>query len=391
MPRPVSPVPYEPRKVPLLDVVRDNSELRDAILERVTQVIDTGRFLHGPDVRELESQLAELCGAEHGVSCASGSDAVLLSLMACCVGPGDEVIVPSFTFFATASAVSRLGAEIVFVDIDPQTFNLDPQLVEAAITSRTKAIVPVHLFGQCAAMDQFAELGRRYEITIVEDAAQAIGAAYQDRPAGAWGDVACFSFYPTKNLGACGDAGMLTTSSAEFADRLRLLAAHGMHPRYYHKVVGINSRMDSMQAAALNVKLERLEAWSEQRRGHAARYSQLFAQAGLDQVLTLPHEASDCLHVWNQYTVRVPDGQRDALRAYLAEGGVGSEIYYPCPLHLQECFEYVGFAEGSLPHSEQAAQEVLSLPIFPGMTAEEQQTVVGRLAEFYVSASSAAA
>jgi dTDP-4-amino-4,6-dideoxygalactose transaminase len=379
----ISGVPFEPKQVPMLDVVRDNGELRDALLARIGSVVDSGRFLHGPDVREAEERIAALSGTAYGISCASGSDALLLSLMASCVGLGDEVIIPSFTFFATASAVSRLGARAVFVDIDPLTFNLDPQLVEDAITSRTKAIIPVHLFGQCAAMDQFCELGSHYSISIIEDAAQAIGASYQDRMAGSWGDVGCFSFYPTKNLGGCGDGGMMTTRDEDWAERLRLLAAHGMSPRYFHKVVGINSRLDSIQAAAVNVKLSRLEQWTAQRQAHAGRYAQLFADVGLQEVLTLPTESEGCRHVWNQYTIRVPETRRDALRAYLTGKGVGSEVYYPCPLHLQECFQEMGFGAGSLPESERAAQEVLSLPIFPGLTVDEQQVVVGRIAEFY--------
>ncbi len=384
-------IAYEPQQVPLLDIVGDNRDLQEDLLARISSVIESGRFLHGADVVEAERRLAALTGNAYGVACASGSDALLLSLMACAAGPGDEIILPSFTFFATASAVTRLGAKMVFVDIDPVTFNLDPILAEAAISSRTKAILPVHLFGQCAAMDKFCELGKRYEISIIEDAAQAIGASFQNRPAGGWGDVGCFSFYPTKNLGGCGDGGMLTTNSDDWEQRLRLLAAHGMKPRYYHQVVGINSRLDSIQAAALNVKLERLEHWTQQRREHAARYSQLFSDAGLEDILTLPVEGSGCRHVWNQYTIRIPDGRRDALRAYLTGAGVASEVYYPCPLHRQECFQEIGYESQGLPETERAAEEVLSLPIFPGLRLDQQRVVVGRIAEFYGAQQAAAA
>ncbi len=368
--------------IPLLDIHRGNRPIRDEMLNAIAAVLDSGAFLHGPDVKQLEARVAELCGTEHAVSCASGSDAVLLALMAYDIGPGDEVIVPSFTFFATASAVWRLGAKPVFVDIEPHSFNIDPSAIEAAITPATKAIIPVHLFGQVAAMEKINELAEQHGLHVIEDAAQAIGASRADRAAGAWGDVACFSFYPTKNLGACGDAGIMTVQNAELADRLRLLAGHGMRPRYVHKVVGINSRLDSMQAAILNVKLERLHAYSEARRRNANLYDELFKAAGLDQQLTLPTVDSDCYHVWNQYTIRVPGGERDALRAHLGEAQIGTEIYYPIPLHLQECFAPLGYQTGCLPHTEQAANEVLALPIFPELTAEEQRRLVNRIGQF---------
>jgi dTDP-4-amino-4,6-dideoxygalactose transaminase len=368
---------------PLLDVGRSNRPLRDRLLAAIADVLDSGKFLHGPDCRKLEQSIAAMCGVEHAVSCASGSDALLLSLMAIGVGPGDEVITPSFTFFATASAVWRLGARPVFVDIDPATFHLNPQLVDEAITPATKAIIPVHLFGQCAEMDSIRQIAEREGLRVIEDAAQAIGAKHQGRPAGGWGDIGCLSFYPTKNLGGFGDGGMLTTSDAELARKLRLLASHGMEPRYYHSVVGINSRLDSIQAAVLNVKLEHLPTWNVQRRANAERYGEMFATLGLDRDLILPRTASGREHVWNQYTVRVPKGRRDALRACLAEQGIGSETYYPLPLHLQECFRSLGYDEDSLPETERAAREVLSLPIFPELTVAEQQAVVDSIAHFY--------
>jgi dTDP-4-amino-4,6-dideoxygalactose transaminase len=368
-------------KVPLLDINRGNAEQRDEILAALTRVVDSGRFLFGPDVAQLEESIAKLCGVEHAIACASGSDALLLALMALDIGDGDEVIVPSLTFFATASAVWRLGARPVFVDIDPVTFNLDPQRIEDAITPLTRAIIPVHLFGQCADMDAIGVVAQQHGLHIIEDLAQAIGAKFRSWPAGSMSAVGCLSFYPTKNLGAFGDGGMLTTHDAALAERLRLFAAHGMNPRYYHQVVGINSRLDSLQAAVLNVKLKKLAEWTERRKANARRYDERFAASGLDQQLGLPQTDPRCDHIWNQYTVRIPGGQRDAVRAQLAAAGVGSEIYYPVPVHLQKCFQSLGYGLGSLPHTERAAREVLSLPIFPELTAAEHETVVVRLAD----------
>ncbi len=379
-----------PSSVPLLDVNRANKPLREATLTAITKVCDSGRFLYGPDVKELEEAIAAVCETEHAVGCASGSDALLLSLMAFDIGPGDEVIAPSFTFFATASAVWRLGAKVVFVDIDPQTFNLAPEAVEAAITPATKAIIPVHLFGQCADMDAICDIATRNGLKVIEDAAQSIGAEHRGRPAGSMGDVGCFSFYPTKNLGGYGDGGMITTNDGDLATKLRQLAAHGMNPRYHHGIVGINSRLDTIQAAVLQVKLSRLGWWTRQRRANANRYHELLASAGLDSCLGLPEEVSNRFHVWNQYTIRVPNGRRDTLRSRLAEMNIGTEIYYPVPLHQQECFSSLGYQTGSLPVTEQAAKEVLSLPIFPELTDEEQQLVVQGISEIVSSQQAAA-
>ena len=367
--------------VPLLDVGRGNRPLEQEILDAITDVCQSGRFLHGPSCRDLEQQIAAMTKVDHAVSCASGSDALLLAMMALNIGPGDEVIVPSFTFFATASAVWRLGATPVFADVDPVSMTLSPQDTLAAITPATKAIIPVHLFGQCADMISLNEIAAEHKLRVVEDSAQAIGAEYRQRPAGSWGDMSCISFYPTKNLGGFGDGGMLTTSNSELAERLRLLAGHGMKPRYYHSEVGINSRLDTIQAAVLLVKLAHLEAATGRRRENAARYAELFAERGLDQVIQLPHEGEGQRHVWNQYTIRVPNGQRDALRQHLANANVGSEIYYPVPLHRQECFAELAFRR-ALPETELAAAEVLSLPIFPELTDEELQSVVMRIDEF---------
>lgn len=377
--------------VPLLDVGRDNEPLREEVLAALASVFDSGRFLHGPDVSALENEIAAYCQTTHAVGCASGSDALLLALMALDIGPGDEVILPSFTFFATASAVSRLGATIVFADIDPDSFNVEPAAIEAVVTPRTKAIIPVHLFGQCADMPAICEIAKRHDLFVIEDAAQAIGANHEGRAAGSWGDVGCLSFYPTKNLGGCGDGGMLTTNNADLAERLRLFAAHGMKPRYHHHVVGINSRLDSMQAALLRVKLQHLDRWTESRQQNAARYDKLLTEAGLTEQLVLPTHDAGSRHVWNQYSIRVVNGGRDQLRNWLSEGQIGSEIYYPVPVHQQPCFASLGYAAGSLPESERAATEILNLPIFPGLADDEQQRVVERLSAFYSSRNASAA
>ena len=378
----LSTTPLDNSPVPLLDVGRGNAPLQKQIVAAITDVCESGRFLYGPDVTKLEEAVASYCHTKHAIGCASGSDALLLALMAYDVGPGDEVIVPSFTFFATASAVWRLGAKIVFVDIDPVTFNMDPKEVASAVTSATKAIIPVHLFGQCVDMDAINEIAAKHDLRVIEDSAQAIGAKYHGRPAGSLGDVSCFSFYPTKNLGGYGDGGMLTTSSDEVAARLRKLAAHGMQPRYYHEEVGVNSRLDTMQAAVLNVKIQHLPSWTEARRANADRYDTMLSDAGLDTTIIRPTRTDDLYHVCNQYTLRVTGGHRDRLRAYLAERNIGSEVYYPVPLHQQNCFASLGYETGSLPETEKAAAEVLSLPIFPELTETEQRTVVSAIAEF---------
>ncbi len=369
--------------VPLLDLGRQHAPLREEIIAALSRVCDSGAFVLGPDVKTLEENVANYCQAGHAIGCASGSDALLLALMGCELGPGDEVILPSFTFFATASAVTRLGAKPVFADIDPVTFNVDPEAVARLVSSATKAILPVHLFGQCARMDAICRIGQAHGLAVIEDAAQAIGAELDGRRAGSMGDVGCFSFYPTKNLGGAGDGGMLTANRDDLADRLRLLRVHGMRPRYYHKVVGINSRLDSFQAAVLNVKLPHLDRWIAMRQANARRYTDLLSQSGLDGVLGLPACAPHRRHVWNQYVIRVADGQRDPLRQFLAEAKIGTEIYYPMGLHEQECFRDLGYAPGDLPETRRASQEVLALPIFPELTAKEQQHVVDRIGAFF--------
>ncbi len=367
-------------QVPLLDVSRSHDHLREEILDALAQVVNSGRFLYGPQVTELEKEVADYCGVRHAVGCASGSDALLLSLMLLDLQPGDEVIVPSFTFFATASAVTRLGATPVFVDVDPDTYNLCPVQFQQAITPRTKAVIPVHLFGQCAAIDVICEIADRHGFAVIEDAAQAIGARYNGKAAGGWGRIGCFSFYPTKNLGAFGDGGMITTNCADTAERLRVLACHGMKPRYYHSEVGVNSRLDTMQAAVLQIKLRELQTESDARRANAGLYRELLATAAPQ--VTCPQESRGCTHVWNQFTVRVAGGQRDELRRLLASRNIGSEVYYPVPLHLQACFRAYGYEPGSLPHTEQAAEEVLSLPIFGGLTDDEIRYVADAVHHF---------
>jgi dTDP-4-amino-4,6-dideoxygalactose transaminase len=366
--------------VPMLDVNRQNAPLLAEIERAIAEIGRTGAFVHGPACKRFEEQSAQYCGAEHAIGCASGSDALLLALMALDIGPGDEVVLPSFTFFATAGAVWRLGARPVFADILAGTFNIDPADVARKITKATKAIMPVHLFGQCADMDALRDVAGG--LPVIEDAAQSIGAEYRGVKAGAIGAMGCFSCYPTKNLGAWGDAGLITTNDAALAAKLRILRDHGMNPRYYHSLVGINSRLDAIQAAVLSVKFNRLDDWATGREQNARRYAAQFARLGIDRYIGLPQVAEGCAMVWNQFTIRVPGGCRDQLQQHLAAQKIGSAIYYPVPLHLQQCFAALGHQRGDLPASEQAADEVLSLPIFPEMTREEQDRVIGAIAEF---------
>ncbi|TWU08326.1 DegT/DnrJ/EryC1/StrS family aminotransferase [Stieleria varia] len=377
--------------VPLLDINRDNRPHREEFIEAITAVLDSGRFLFGPDVVELENEIAQYSQAENAVGCASGSDALLLALMALNIGPGDEVIVPSFTFFASVSCIVRLGATPVFVDICPDTFNVDPECIANAITPQTKAIIPVHLFGQCAQIDRICQIAAENDIPVIEDAAQAIGAAYHSRPAGSWGLVGCFSFYPTKNLGGMGDGGMMTSNDAAIADRLRLLAGHGMRPRYYHQAVGINSRLDTFQAAVLRIKFRHLNDAVKSRAKIAERYMRMLKDAGLvgpDQIV-LPTVDENAFHVWNQFSIRVIGGRRDALKAHLSENGVGSEIYYPVPMHQQECFRDIKHDRNALVETERASLEILNLPIFPSMTSSEQEIVVDTIRNYYAAGAKA--
>ncbi len=363
--------------VPLLDLKAQYATIKEEVKAAIEGVLESQRFIGGPEIEGLESELAGYSGCECGIGVTSGTDALLLSLMALGVGPGDEVITTPFTFFATAGCVSRLGAKPVFVDIEPGGFNIDPAKVEAAVTDRTKAIIPVHLFGQCAEMDPILEIAKKRKFLVIEDAAQAIGSEYKGRRAGAMGTVGCFSFFPSKNLGGFGDGGMITTNDQELAAKLKMLRNHGAKPKYYHALVGGNFRLDAIQAAILRVKLKHLDDWSAARQRNAARYRELFA--GMDAV-KCPAELPERRHIYNQFSIRVP--RRDELRAYLAERKIGCEIYYPVPLHVQECFADLGYAKGDMPESERAAAEVLALPVYPELTGEQQGVVVDAIAGF---------
>lgn len=367
--------------VPLLDLKAQYRVIKAEVLSAIEAVCDDQGFVLGPRVLAFEEKMAQYIGSRYAIGCASGSDALLLSLMAMGVKAGDEVITVPFTFFATAGAISRLGARPVFVDIHPDTFNIDPTLIERAITPRTKAIMPVHLFGQCADMAAINEIARRHKLHVIEDACQAIGAAQHDKRAGVLGDTGCFSFFPTKNLGGFGDGGLITTNDKALADSMSMLRVHGSHVRYLHEAIGINSRLDALQAVVLDIKLKYLDQWAEGRRRNATRYEQLFQQAGLLNRITLPATKAGNFHVYNQFTIRV--SKRDELRAYLKEKGVGTEIYYPLPMHLQNCYQDLGYRKGAFPESERAAEEVLSLPIFAELAEAQQEYVAESLAGFY--------
>ena len=364
--------------VPLLDLQAQYWPIRDEIIATVTRVCDSQRFIMGAEVEGLERELADLIRVKHAVGVTSGTDALLLAMMALGIGPGDEVVTSTFSFFATAGCVSRVGATPVFVDIDPVTYNLDPEAVAAAITPRTKAIIPVHLYGQSADLDPILAAASRAGVAVIEDGAQAIGALYKGAPVGGLGTLGCFSFFPSKNLGAFGDGGLVTTQDDRLAAALRVLRNHGAERQYFHQVVGGNFRLDALQAAVLRVKLPHLAGWTAARRRNADRYRRLFADAGLTDQVTLPAAREDCYHIYNQFVVRVPN--RDAVKAYLEAHHVGTAIYYPVPFHQQQCFAYLGYAAGQLPRAERAAAETLALPIYGELTEEQQRYVVDTLA-----------
>jgi dTDP-4-amino-4,6-dideoxygalactose transaminase len=368
--------------VPLCDLQGQYRLLQAQVEEAVQRVLASCHVILGPEGAALEREVAEYCGAKHGVACGSGTDALLLALHALGVGPGDEVILPPFTFFATAGAVCRTGATPVFADIDPETFNLDPLRVESKITRHTKAIIAVHLFGQCADMDALSAIAEHYGLPIVEDAAQAIGSDFAGKRTGTLGAIGCFSFYPSKTLGAYGDGGMAITNNADWAKRMACLRVHGMEPKYYHKMIGWNARLDEVQSAILRVKLPHLEGWIGGRQQAAERYDALIADHRLTEFLDRPTVRADRRHTFNQYVVRVADGQRDALVAHLKSQRIGCEIYYPVPLHLQECLAYLGYLERDFPVSEEAARNVLALPMFPELTEAQQAHVIGVCAAF---------
>jgi dTDP-4-amino-4,6-dideoxygalactose transaminase len=375
-------VPHEAIGVPALNLKAQYQSIRHEIEPVIRQLLESQMFVLGPEVTGLETEVADYCGAAHGLGCASGSDALLLPLLALEIGPGDEVITTPYTFFATAGSIWRTGARPVFVDIEPATYNLDPNLIESAITPRTKAVIPVHLFGQTAEMGQIREIAGRHGLAILEDAAQAIGAAHHGARAGILGDIAAFSFYPSKNLGGFGDGGMITTDDPQLARRMARLRVHGMEPKYHHHEVGYNSRLDALQAAVLRVKLRHLGTWTTLRREVADRYRGLFEGLGLIDLIGLPVERPGNFHVYNQYVIRVPGTLRDPMRDFLTSRKIGTEIYYPIPLHLQVCFETLGYKPGDFPHSEAAARETIALPIYPELTDAEQRYVVGSIHQF---------
>jgi dTDP-4-amino-4,6-dideoxygalactose transaminase len=364
--------------VPLLDLRAQYATIRDAVRPEVERAFEEQDFILGPTVKAAEEELAAYCGAKFGVGVASGTDALLIGLKAMGVGAGDEVVTTPYTFFATAGAIWNCGARPVFVDIEPHTFNIDPEALGDAVTERTKALVPVHLFGQCADMDRIGALARERNLLVIEDAAQSVSARWGDAHPGAMGNPAAVSFYPSKNLGGFGDGGMILTDDEDVADRARMLRVHGGARRYFHDEVGTNSRLDALQAIAVRTKLPHLDAWTEGRRAHAARYDEAFAD--LEPVTTPPVEAR-AHHCYNQYVVRVED--RDGLQAHLREHGVGSAIYYPLSLHMQTCFESLGYREGRFPVSEQACRETLSIPVYPEMTEEQQEHVIATVKGFY--------
>ncbi len=365
--------------VPLLDLKAQYAPLKAEIREAIDRVCDSQMFILGPEVEALEQELARFCGAKHAVAVSSGTDALLIALMAQGIGPGDEVITTAYSFFATAGTVARLGARPVFVDIEPDTFNIDPKAVESKITAKTKAILPVHLYGRCADLEPILAVAGRRNIPVIEDAAQAIGATdAKGRQAGTVGRMGCFSFFPTKNLGGFGDGGLVTTNDPALAETLKVLRVHGGKPKYIHRVVGGNFRLDALQAAVLRVKLKYLPEWTAGRRLNADRYRRQFEKAGLTPRVVLPRDVPG--HIYNQFVILAAD--RDQLRKHLEEKGVGTEIYYPVPLHLQECFAALGYKKGELPASEAAAAQSLALPIYPELTEEQQQYVVDQIRRF---------
>lgn len=373
---PLSSAAPAPTPVPMIDLVEQHESIADEVRDAVEQVFATQRFVLGDEVVDFEHEVEAYCDARHAIGCASGSDALLLSLMALDIGPGDEVITSPYTFFATASSITRTGATPVFVDIDPTTYNLDPEGVEAAVSSRTRAIMPVHLFGQCADMETLWRVAVRHNLAIVEDAAQAIGATHNGRHAGVLGTLGCFSFFPTKNLGGAGDGGLITSDDPDLTARLRRLRVHGDAGRYQHLEVGINSRLDALQAAVLRVKLRHLPRWTQQRQENAARYEDMIASSGLGDHIDLPTATPESEHVYNQYVVRVKEGRRDELLEGLRARDVGCAVYYPQPLHLQTCFSSLKYQAGDFPEAERASAETVALPIYPELGAQRQELVV---------------
>ncbi|MHC8514316.1 DegT/DnrJ/EryC1/StrS family aminotransferase [Sporosarcina sp. ITBMC105] len=367
-------------KIPMLDLSQQYSTHKDEIMIKLDDLMSSSQFILGNHVKQIETDIAVLSKTKHGIGVANGSDAIHIALQAAGVSAGDEVITPSFTFFATAGAVARANATPVFVDIDPITYNIDPLKIEAAITEKTKAIIPVHLYGQMADMDSILEIAKKYNLYVIEDAAQAIGSSYKGKQVGEMSSAATYSFFPTKNLGAYGDGGMIVSNDDVLAEQARVIRVHGSKPKYHHHVLGYNSRLDEMQAAILNVKLPHLSKWSENRRNHAAYYSKKLNETVRKYVVT-PVEVEGNYHVFHQYTLRTQ--KRDELQAFLEEQGIATMIYYPIPLHLQPVFKELGYKEGDLPETEKAAKEALSLPMFPELKQEQQDYVISKIVEFY--------
>lgn len=375
--------------VPFLDLNAHHQPIRKDILCAMEGVLDKGDFILGGEVKKLEERIAGYCQTQYGIGVSSGTDALLVSLMALRIGQGDEVITTPLSFFATAGVISRVGAKPVFVDIDPVTYNLDPKKINAAITSNTRAIIPVHLYGQCADMAPILAVAKENGLAVIEDAAQAIGAEYRDsRRAGSMGSLGCLSFFPSKNLGALGDGGMVVTNDESLADKVRLLRTHGGRPKYYHKVIGGNFRLDTLQASVLNVKLPYLDRWTGLRQQHADQYEGLFKESGLIESvgLRLPvpvfrESGVKHYHIYNQFIIGLP--KREALRIFLKEKGIGTEIYYPVPFHLQECYQLLGYHEGDFPEAERASRELLAIPTYPELTAQQQAFVVNTIRDFY--------
>ena len=363
--------------VPMLDLLAQYNTIRDEVRAAIDEVLETQRCIGGPKVTECEKAVAEYSSCAHGIGASSGTDAILNALMSLGIGPGDEVITTPFTFFATAGCIVRCGARPVFADIDPKTYNIDPLQIEAVVTDRTKAIMPVHLFGQMADMDHIMEIAGKHDLFVIEDAAQAIGADYRGRRAGAISTCGCFSFFPSKNLGAVGDGGMIVTDNASLADMCQIMRNHGAKPKYYHKYVGGNFRLDPIQAVVVLAKLKYLEQWHQGRQANAAYYEETFA--GCDSVVT-PYVEPHNRMIYNQYVIRI-SGKRDAVQTHLNEKEIGNAIYYPVPLHLQECFADLGYEEGDFPHSEQAAREVLAIPVYPELTEAQMDEVAGAVLE----------
>ena len=382
---PTAPPPKDVDRTPLqfLDLKAQFLSIKEEVLGAVESVFESQQFILGKEVQLLEREIAAYVGTPHAAGCASGSDALYLSLLALHIGRGDEVITTPFTFVATAGAIARTGAKPVFVDIDSETFNIDPRLIEDAITGNTRAIMPVHLFGLSADLDPILRTADKHNLAVVEDAAQAIGATYNGRQVGSFGLCGCFSFFPSKNLGCAGDGGMITTTDAKVDDELRLLRAHGSRKKYQYEILGTNSRLDALHAAILRVKLRHLNSWSSKRAEHADLYRQLFAQSNLGYVVRLPSTPEKCTHVYNQFVIRVP--RREELREFLSSEGIATDVYYPSPLHVQPAFSYLGHCGGKFPEAEKASADVLALPIYPELTPHNQDRIVRAIASFYDS------